>query len=240
MELEEIEIDEIKEIMELTFSIILPIYQQKAHLPVIIKEYTQKLTELNQTWELIFVVNGPDDGSYALAEKYAYENENIKTIISKESGWGKAVKIGINNADGKLICYTNSARTSVDELIMILNYALVNKNNVIKANRIIRESLIRRIGSVIYNFENRTVFNTPIWDVNGTPKVFPNQILKDNKIHSEGDLLDAELIARCFKNNVPVIEIPVFSTSRISGKSTTSFTSAFKMYFGLFKLKKKI
>ena len=209
-------------------------------MPVIYKEYTQKLNELNESWELIFVVNGADDGSYSMAEKYANENAEIKTIISKESGWGKAVKIGIKNAEGRLICYTNSARTNVDELIMILNYALVNKNNVIKANRIIRESLIRRIGSVIFNFENRTVFNTPIWDVNGTPKVFPSQILKENEIFSEGDLIDAELIARCFKNNIPVIEIPIFSTSRISGKSTTSFTSAFKMYFGLFKLKKVI
>ncbi|MCF8299166.1 MAG: glycosyltransferase [Saprospiraceae bacterium] len=226
--------------MELTFSIILPLYRQIAHLPVIFKEYTEKLTSLNETWELIFVVNGPDDGSYDLAKKYADENKNIKTIISKEPGWGKAVKIGIQNAEGRLICYTNSARTNVDELLMILNYALVNNNNVVKANRIIRESLIRRIGSVIFNFENRTVFNTPIWDVNGTPKVFPEQILKEHEIYSEGDLIDAELIARCIKNHIPVIEIPIFSTDRISGKSTTSFKSAFKMYFGIFKLKKKI
>lgn len=226
--------------MELTFSIILPIYRQKAHLPFIYKEYTQKLADLNESWELILVVNGHDDGSYTLARKYADENANVKTIISKDSGWGKAVKIGIQNADGRLICYTNSARTNVEELIMILNYALVNKNNVVKANRIIRESLIRRIGSVIFNFENRTVFNTPIWDVNGTPKVFPAQILKEKEIYSDGDLIDAELIARCIKNNVPVIEIPIFSTARISGKSTTSFISAFKMYFGIFKLKKRI
>jgi len=226
--------------LELTFSIVLPIFKQIKHLPVIYENYTRKLSELDESWEIIFVVNGPDDGSYALAEKYADENSNIKTIISEKSGWGRAVKLGIEKAEGKLICYTNSARTDIDELIMILNYALVNKQNVIKANRIIRESIIRRVGSVIFNFENRKLFNTPIWDVNGTPKVFPCNVIKDSEIISYGDLIDAELIAKCFKNKTPVIEIPIFSASRISGKSTTDFLSAFKMYFGLFKLKKKI
>jgi hypothetical protein len=60
------------------------------------------------------------------------------------------------------------------------------------------------------------------------------------EILSEDDLIDAEIVVRCAKNKVLIIEIPVVSTTRISGISTTNFGSAFKMYTGIWKLRKQL
>jgi len=60
------------------------------------------------------------------------------------------------------------------------------------------------------------------------------------EILCDNDLIDAELMAKCRKNNITIIEIPVYSTDRISGKSTTNLKSAFNMYFGLVKLKRRL
>ena len=84
------------------------------------------------------------------------------------------------------------------------------------------------------------LFRVPIWDVNGTPKVLPKKVYDKITITSEDDLIDAEIIALCVKNKVKIIEIPVIATKRLSGKSTTNYMSAFKMYKGLFKLKKNL
>ena len=223
--------------MKPEFSIILPLYKQENQIQKIVDDYSLHLKETNYSYELILVINGLFDKSFELANALIEKNPNLRVFQLEKTGWGLAVNFGISQAEGELICYTNSARTKIQELIMILHYAKVNTNNVVKANRIIRETFLRRFGSVIYNFENRAFFRTPIWDVNGTPKVFPAKHIKEMNIVSNNDLIDAEIIARCFKKNFPIIEIPILSTERISGKSTTNIRSALKMYFGLFKLR---
>lgn len=222
------------------FSVILPLYKQASQAEYLYKEYTSALEKLGDTWELMFIVNGKNDGAQDILKKLAAGKENIKTLYLENGGWGRAVKFGLRNATGKFLCYTNSARTEINDLLLILKYAKVNDDNAVKATRIIREKFTRKLGSVLYNFENRLLFKTPLWDVNGTPKVIPKKIIDSIEIISDGDVIDAEIMARCFKMGVRIIEIPVVSTQRISGKSTTNFKSAFNMYKGLWQLRKKI
>ena len=40
------------------------------------------------------------------------------------------------------------------------------------------------------------LLGTPLWDVNGTPKVFSSDFIKDLKLESDGDLIDAEVMAK--------------------------------------------
>ena len=224
--------------MKPKFSIILPIYNQSAHLPQLFEQHVPMLNALGETWELLFIVNGSKDDSYKKALELAGKNENIKIHELEKGGWGRAVKYGIAQAKGEFICYTNSARTSVEDLSIILNYARTNDNIVIKTTRVVRESFVRKWGSVLYNYENRVLLKTPLWDVNGTPKVIPSKFLAGMEIHSEGDLIDAEIMARIFRKKAQIVEVLILSSKRIGGKSTTGFRSAMKMYMGLFGLKK--
>jgi glycosyltransferase involved in cell wall biosynthesis len=222
-------------------SIILPIYNQSAQLDFLFEQYTSRLPELNATWELLFIVNGSKDDSYAKASALAKNNPNVIVHNLELGGWGRAVKFGIAQAKGELVCYTNSARTSIDDLMLVLTYALANDKTVIKTTRVIRESFVRKIGSILYNYENRQLLGTQLWDVNGTPKVIASKYLKDMQIISDGDLIDAEIMAKIYRAQIQIVEILIVSTKRIGGgRSTTSFKSAWKMYTGLFKLKNLI
>ncbi len=224
--------------MKPRISVILPIYNQGEQIDYLYEQYTTRLQELNAAWELLFIVNGSKDNSHEKALQCSQQNPNVKTFNLELGGWGRAVKFGISKAEGDLVCYTNSARTSIDDLILILTYALANDKTVIKTTRVIRESFMRKIGSILYNYENRLLLGTPLWDVNGTPKVIPAKFLTGMEIVSEDDLIDAEVMARLYRKQVQIVEILVLSTKRISGRSTTSFKSAFKMYRGLFRLRK--
>jgi len=223
--------------MATTFSVILPLYKQLSHAEHLYNTYTKHLDTLGETWELLFIVNGVNDGA---VEKLNSINTrpNVKVLWLEKGGWGRAVKFGLAQAEGKYLCYTNSARTEIEDLIMILNYARVNNDNVVKATRIIREKMIRKVGSTLYNMECRMLYKVPVWDVNGTPKVLPKKVYEELDITSDDDLIDAEIIIKCVRNNVRIIEIPVVSTTRISGSSTTNFKSAYKMYSGLLRFKK--
>jgi hypothetical protein len=226
--------------MSIDISIILPVYKQVEHAEFLVNEYVTSLKNITDSWEILFIVNGQDDGAYKKLSELTQNTYNIHVHKLDYGGWGKAVKFGIAQAKGNLVCFTNSSRTKVDDLIMILEYAKVNANNVIKANRLTRDTYFRKVGSLLYNLENRILLKTITMDVNATPKVFPAKIIKNMNIISDNDIIDAEILARCFKNNIRVIEIPIIVNDRISGKSTTNIISAMKMFWGLYKISKKI
>jgi hypothetical protein len=121
---------------------------------------------------------------------------------------------------------------------MIL-YASVHADSVVKANRKIRDSWVRRLGSLLYNLECRALFDLPYWDINGTPKVFPRGLKELTELRRDDDLIDLEFNAICRNQQYPVIEVPIFSARRHSGRSTTGMRSALRMYWGALKLRRQ-
>ena len=221
-------------------SLILPVHNQGDYIANIVEEYERELGHLPNPHELILVVNNSRDNSLEVCRALAAKTPSIHTLYSKRGGWGLAVRLGVNTAKGDLICYTNSARTSSNDLLLLLLYAIVNRNVIIKANRKIRDNWTRRFGSLIYNIEVRTLFDLAYWDINGTPKVFPRVFEKLLHLKSDDDLIDAEFNAVCKHEGYPMLEIPIFSTRRHGGKSTTNFKSAIHMYTGAIRLRRRL
>jgi glycosyltransferase involved in cell wall biosynthesis len=211
-------------------SIILPVYKQADHIEIVVREYIDALSKLQNPHELILVVNGCSKAEFGAYAGLDVTYKTVKLMHLKVGGWGRAVRAGLEAAGGSMLCYTNSARTSPQDLVMMLIYALTQPDVIVKANRKIRESLVRRIGSLLYNLECRTLFDLVYWDVNGTPKVFPRKFDDLLRMERDDDLIDLEFNVICRRNEYPVIEVPLFSTKRHGGSSTTSARSALRMY----------
>lgn len=218
------------------FSVILPVYNQAEHIGKVVEEFVERLKEFKARVEFVLVVNACRDHSLSVCQELAKANEGIRVVHSEKGGWGLAVRLGLKEASGDFVCYTNSARTSPEELLRLLNYALANPNDIIKANRKIRMSIIRMIGSYLYNFECRLLFDLMVWDVNGTPKVFPRKYDKLMKLERDDDLIDLEFNAICRREDYPMLEIPIFFNQRYSGRSTTGLKSAVRMYWNAYSL----
>ena len=97
-------------------------------------------------------------------------------------------------------------------------------------------SAIRRIASLLYNLECRALFDLSYWDVNGTPKVFPRSLDKLLALKRDDDLIDVEFAVTCRREGYRMLEVPIFSSRRHGGKSTTSYFSAAKLYWGAIEL----
>lgn len=217
-------------------SVILPIYNQADHVEGLLEDYEQALARLPSPHELILVINGCRDQSLDLCRAKAQKFPAIRILASDEIGWGCSVIRGLKAAEGDILCYTNSARTHSRDLTLAILYALTNPDVVIKANRKIRDRLVRRMGSLLYNIEVRTLFDLSNWDVNGTPKVFPRKFDRLLGLTETGDLIDAEFCWICRREGYPMLEIPTFSPKRHGGASTTAYRSAINMYVGAFRL----
>ncbi len=213
-------------------SIILPVYNQADHISAVIECYKNALSKIAVPNEMLLVVNGCRDNSLEICQNLQKKYDALKVIHSEKGGWGRAIKLGLKEAQGDFICYTNSARTSAAELRQAILYALDNPNGVIKANRKIRYNLMRMLGSYLFNFQCRFLFDLTVWDINGTPKVFPRKFDYLCRLSRNDDLIDLEFNFICKMKNYPMLEVPIFSSKRHDGRSTTGWHSALGMYMG--------
>jgi dolichyl-phosphate beta-glucosyltransferase len=210
-------------------SVVLPVYRQADQLADILKRARAALRGVAANPEIILVVNDRLQETLRTAEALARLDPAVR-VLESQSGWGVAVRAGLEAARGELLCYTNSARTQAGDLQMALRYGHVNEAAVVKASRKQRRQFLRRLGSVIYNFECRMMFGIAVWDVNGTPKVFHRCVLNQLDLTEDGDLIDLEFCVLCKERGIPVVEMPVYDTTRVSGKATTNLRSAVRLY----------
>ena len=219
-----------------SISLILPVRNQADHIRRIVEEYEEELARIGRPHEILLVVNASRDRSEEICRGLAEGHPSRRVLAGAAGGWGRAVRTGLAAAQGDLLCYTNSARTHPKDLSLMLFYALAYPDTVIKANRKIRESLLRRLGSLIYNLECRALFDLPYWDINGTPKVFPRRFGALLSLTEDGDLIDLEFHAVCRREGYPMLEVPILSARRHGGKSTTNFASAARLYAGAWRM----
>jgi glycosyltransferase involved in cell wall biosynthesis len=220
-------------------SIILPVHNQADHIGAVVTEYVDALARTEQPYELILVPNGCRDRSVAVCHELADRHSDVRVVASDRGGWGLAVKLGLENARGELLGYTNSARTSGPDLLLLLLYARVYPQIVVKANRKIRESWRRRLGSLLYNLQCRALFDLSNWDINGTPKFFPRSFSKLLSLTRTDDLIDAEFSLVCRRESYPMLEVPIFSTRRHGGRSTMNLRAAVRLYWGAYELSRE-
>jgi glycosyltransferase involved in cell wall biosynthesis len=221
-------------------SVILPIHNQADHVAEIVCRFEAALSGIRKPHELILVVNACRDQSPEICTALADVYSSIRVIQTDEAGWGVAVKLGLSNANGDLLCFTNSARTSPGDLAQLLIYAYANPDVVIKANRTIRDDWKRRLGSLLYNLECRFLFDLSGWDINGTPKVFPRTFEKLLQLTCDDDLIDAEFSAVVSRERYPMIEVPLGATPRHGGRSTTNYRSAWNMYVRAYRMAREM
>jgi glycosyltransferase involved in cell wall biosynthesis len=222
-------------------SIVLPVYNQADHIADVVQQYEENLSRLPIRHETLLVVNGSRDASLEVCQALEVTYPSVRVIASAEGGWGLAVKLGLSEARGDVLCFTNSARTSPQDLLLLIFYGVTYPNVVVTANRKNREGWQRKVGTLLYALECRFLFNLSNWDINGTPKVFPRRFDKLLALASDDYLIDLEFMVVCRREGYPVVRIPIFSSNRrYGGKSTTTLGVALKLYWDAYRFRREI
>ncbi len=213
----------------------LPVHNQADHIEAVVARYEAALEHVACPHELILVTNGCRDDSPGVCLDLARRFAHVRTVDSPQGGWGLAVRLGLGEAKGTILAYTNSARTSADQLAHLLLLALIEPGVVVKARRVGRPGL-RKLGSSLYNAECRLLFRISCRDVNGTPKVFPRKFGKLLRLTRDDDLIDLEFLRICARESYPVMEVPIRSSKRHGGASTTKLKTARRLYLGAYQM----
>ena len=221
-------------------SMVMPIHNQADYIRGVIEDCLGVIGRLNRSVELVLVTNACTDSSATICRDLARHHPEVCALDLPQGGWGRAVRAGMAESSGDMVGYTNSARTSPEMLALMVIYAQVYPNAVLKVKRRIRDNARRQLGSMLFNLECKLLFELGTWDINGTPKLFPRSFVKLLDLNQDGELIDAELLAICQREKYPVIEVPVLSTARQGGISTTTYRTALRMYRGAVAMRREI
>lgn len=84
-------------------SIVIPVYNEEGIISAALADLTEKLAEVDWTYEIIVAENGSKDETVAIAEQFAERHPEVWTFSTGEPNYGKALKEGILRARGTYV-----------------------------------------------------------------------------------------------------------------------------------------
>ena len=85
-------------------SVTVPVYNEAESLPILAERVTSVLSQLGEPWELIFVDDGSQDGSFEELDRLAGQNSHIKVVhFRRNYGQTAAMMAGFDFAQGDVI-----------------------------------------------------------------------------------------------------------------------------------------
>lgn len=103
---------------EIYLSVIIPVYNEEAHVVELYFRLSKVLAKLDKHYEIIFIDDGSKDKTYSLIKDLKVRNDNIKIIrLIRNFGQYLALIAGFNQAKGKLIVSIEGSLKSPPEEI---------------------------------------------------------------------------------------------------------------------------
>ncbi len=232
--------------MNVSFSIIVPVYNEIN----IIEKFVKKLFETfrNLNVKFIFVDDGSKDGSAEWLKenlKKIYIKSNFELItLNKNYGKGYAIKEGIKKIEGSYTLFIDSD-LEYQPLDLLEMYNVVMQNKEIKVlygsrnlgaktqlRRYFLNGIAVKLNTWIYNF----LFNQSLTDLHTGSKILDNSLLKQLNISTNGFGLEIVMSSEIAKKNINIFEygISYYERSFEQGKKIT-IIDGFKSYYFLFR-----
>jgi glycosyltransferase involved in cell wall biosynthesis len=205
------------------------VYNEEKNLVRVYKECKQILTKAKISHEIIFVEGGSSDNSWKILQNLAKKNKDCR-VFQTEKEPGKKVNKGMKEARGKYLGYLCSdGQDNPNVLPRFIKLLEDDKADFVKARRIDRAYLERKIISRVYNFLADIIFGMNFRDINMHPKVFRRDLVKGINLISISESVDLEIVLRAQMKKYRIVEIPVRERIRAAGKSSVNFSVAVKM-----------
>ena len=105
--------------MNITYSVVAPIFNEEENLPELYRRVKETLTQLRKPWELILVDDGSSDNSSALMRALAKKDKRVRPIIfARNFGHQVAVTAGLDYSRGDAVIVIDSDLQDPPELIL--------------------------------------------------------------------------------------------------------------------------
>jgi len=135
------------------FSLVVPIYNEEAVLPVLLKRLDELLTRLDGPAEVIFVDDGSSDVSPIVLEAKAHADPRYKLLkLSRNFGHQVAITCGMARARGEAVVVMDADLQDPPEIVLDLIAKWREGYEVVAAQRLSRagESRFKRFTALLF------------------------------------------------------------------------------------------
>jgi glycosyltransferase involved in cell wall biosynthesis len=230
------------------FSVVIPCYNERENIPLILERFDKALSGQALDTEVILVDNGSSDGSAGVIEALLPRYPFAKAVKVKiNQGYGYGILSGLKTAIGDYVGWTH-ADLQTDPADVALAFQLAKDSSVpiyIKGRRKGRSPFDVFFTFGMSCFET-LILGRPLFDINAQPNIFPRYFYETWSNPPHDFALDLYAYYMALKSGLLFKRFPVRFPPRIHGEShwNTGLASKWKFIkrtveFSL-KLKKSI
>lgn len=211
-------------------SLIVPCYKQEQTIAKDLERIKEVLDRLRYSTELICVVDGKIDGTFAKASKFAQKNSNVKAIgYDINKGKGYAIRYGMAESHGDIIAFIDSGMDiNPNGLSMLLEHFEWYDADIIVGSKRHPASKVdypwqRRILSIGYQFLVWLLFGLKVRDTQVGMKFFKREVLEKvlPRLLVKRFAFDVEILAVAnYLGFHRIYEAPIDVALRFGGAST--------------------
>lgn len=211
---------------KITFSVVLPCYNEAPNLPLILEGYRKVWRE---SCELVLVNNGSTDNSAQVLQQELGKPENAfakSVLVLVNLGYGHGVMSGIRAAKGEVIGISHAdMQCPPADLFRAYDLLGESRTAIVKGKRGKRQfsALLVTVGMATIA---TSVLMMLLTDVNAQPKVFPRGLVEHMTDPPNGFELDLYMLYSARKLGWKVLELPVEFGKRAHGTSKWAFSVA--------------
>lgn len=214
-------------------SVVIPVYNELENIMPMVERIEISLNKTFKEYEIIFVNDASNDGSYELLEKLKIENPHVVPYhFEKNSGQSAGIDCGFKKSKGNLVVMMDGdLQTDPEDIHELLKY--VPEYDMVNGKRATREDgFKRKLASKLGNGFRNLVTNDNIEDTGCPLKLFKREVAKSYEMFN-GMHRFLPTLARY--RGYKVIEVPVrhydrlygVSKYKVFGRALKAFTDCF-------------
>ncbi len=170
-------------------SVVIPLYNEKESLRELHDWIVRVMQQHNFSYEIIFVDDGSNDGSWQLVEDLSKENQHVKGAkFRRNYGKSAALHIGFGMAQGDVVITMDAdLQDSPDEIPGLRAQLLDEKLDLVSGWKQKRydNAFTKNLPSKLYNYTNRVVSGIKLHDMNCGLKAYRREVVKSIEVYGE-------------------------------------------------------
>jgi glycosyltransferase involved in cell wall biosynthesis len=170
-----------------TLSIVVPLYNEEANVPILAQEIRQALDPLGVPYEVVAVDDGSTDGTVArLADVRAEDPRWVVVMLRRNFGQTAALSAGFDHARGEIIVPLDGDLQNDPADIPRL-FALTKEYDIVSGWRRHRHDplLSRRLPSYLANWLISKVTGVRLHDYGCTLKAYRREVIENLRLYGE-------------------------------------------------------
>jgi glycosyltransferase involved in cell wall biosynthesis len=202
-------------------SAVMPAYNEEANLEESVGRMASALQTVARRFEMIVVDDGSQDGTAALLERLKGAHPNLRVIRhAANRGYGAALRSGFEAARFGWIFLMDADNQFDPAEVELLLARAADADIVAGYRKHRRDPLLRRLNAWAFFTLVRVLFGKLVRDVNCAFRLTRRDLIARMALHSEGALINTEMLVLARQLRARVVEVPVHHYPRRAGKQT--------------------